>query len=162
MSTFNLRFLAADKDIYEGPCKSLVVPVYDGSYGILPGHAAMISTIVPGEIKAEIEDRYIEDFLRKKGVKDINIDSLKDESKEKIVVVVEQGVITVNNNDVIIAVDSAEFVNEIDLIRAQKAADLANEKLLIKQSKIENQLTQAALARALNRVKAKNRNSLNN
>lgn len=162
MSTFNLRFLAADKDIYEGPCKSLVVPIYDGLYGVQPGHAAMVSTIVPGEIKAEIDDEDLKKFFYKKGIKNIDIENIKDETKEKVVVVVEQGVITVNNDDVIIAVDSAEFVNEIDLVRAQKAFDLANEELLIKQSKIENQLTQAALARALNRVKAKNRNSINN
>ncbi len=155
MKTFNLKFLAADKFLYDGPCKGIVVPISDGEYGILPGHLAMLSTIVPGKIKALIDDEDIISFINKKGIKGFDIDSIKDEAGEKIIVVVEQGIVEVKGDNVIIAVDSAEFIPEIDLNRALRAEQKAKEKLLNKQSKVEYKLTQAAIARALNRIKAK-------
>ena len=156
MKTFNLKILAADRDLYEGPCSSLIIPVYDGEYGILPGHAAMISTIVPGVVKAQIDDKNLINFFSKRNIKNIDINDIKDKSKEKVLVVVEQGIVSVNEDNVTIAVDSAEFIPEIDINRAKRAQAIAKEELLKQQSKVEYKLTQAAIARALNRIKAKN------
>ncbi len=155
MKTFNLKILASDRYIYEGPCKSVVVPIYDGEYGILPGHSPMISIIVPGEVKAKISDDDFLLFVKKNNNKYNDLNSLKDQSGQNFLLVVEEGIVSVNNNDVTIAVDSAEFIPEIDINRALRDERLAKEELLQKQSQVEYKLTQASIARALNRIKAK-------
>lgn len=155
MKSFNLKILASDRYVYEGPCESVVVPIFDGEYGVMPNHSPMISTIVPGEVKAKIKDNDFLSFVNKHYKKSVNIDKLKDKSGQNFLIVVEEGIITVNNNDVTIAVDSAEFVPEIDINRALRDERLAKEELLKKQSQVEYKLTQASIARALNRIKAK-------
>lgn len=155
MKTFNLKILASNRDFYEGPCSSITVPIFDGEYGILPGHSSMISTIVPGTIKARIEDEDLLAFFNKKNIKNIDLESIKDESGEKIVIVVEQGIVTVKDDNITIAVDSAEFIPEIDINRALRAEVIAEEELRKKQSNVEHKLVMAAFSRALNRIKAK-------
>ena len=155
MKTFNLKILASNRDLYEGPCSGLTVPIYDGEYGVLPGHSSMLSTIVPGKVKAQIEDEDLIAFFNERNIKNIDLDSIKDDAGEKIVIVVEQGIITVKDNNVTIAVDSAEFIPEIDINRALKAQALAKEELLKKKSIVEYKLAMSAISRALNRIKSK-------
>ena len=47
MSTFQVSILAADRDFYEGPCESLVIPTLQGQYGILAHHRNLIAAVVP-------------------------------------------------------------------------------------------------------------------
>ena len=57
----------------------------------------------------------------------------------------------------LVLVDSAERPEEIDEARARREADQAREALLQKKSRQEHQVAQAALARALNRLRVKSR-----
>ena len=50
MSTFQVSILAADRDFYEGPCESLVIPTLQGQYGILAHHRNLIAAVVPGTL----------------------------------------------------------------------------------------------------------------
>lgn len=68
---------------------------------------------------------------------------------------VSAGMVKVENNEVLVLVDSAERPEEIDAARAQREADQAREALLQKRSRQEHQIAQAALARALNRLRVK-------
>ena len=63
--------------------------------------------------------------------------------------------IKIEDNDVLVLVDAAERPEDIDALRAQRAADEAREQLLQKKSREEYKLAQATLARALNRLRAK-------
>ncbi len=107
MSTFNLKILAADNHVYEGPCSYVKVPLTDGQYGILPGHSAMLSAIVPGVVVAKIDENSFLDFANKNNV---DITSIKNDN-DKYSFLVSQGIISVNKNDVVIAVSSAT-INE--------------------------------------------------
>ena len=49
MKQFPLRFLAADRVFYEGPCESLMVPLTDGLYGVQADHTDMMGAIIAGE-----------------------------------------------------------------------------------------------------------------
>ena len=49
MKQFSLRFLAADRVFYEGPCESLMVPLTDGLYGVQADHTDMMGAIIAGE-----------------------------------------------------------------------------------------------------------------
>lgn len=131
MSTFQVYILAADCAFYEGPCESLVVPTLQGQYGILPHHSNMIGAVIPGSMLYKIPDQPMQTAA------------------------VSAGMVKVENNEVLVLVDSAERPEEIDGNRAKRAADEAREVLLQKKSIQEYRFAQANLARAINRLRVK-------
>jgi F-type H+-transporting ATPase subunit epsilon len=68
---------------------------------------------------------------------------------------VSSGLIEVEDNHVILLIDSVERPEEIDENRARLAEDAAKEEILQKRSMQEYQLAQARLARATNRLRVK-------
>ena len=134
MNSFSLHILAAERNFYEGKCTSLVVPITDGSYGIMANHKNMVAAIVPG----------IMEYLPSEG--------------ERVAVCVSQGILIVADNDVKVLVDTVETPEEIDENRARAAAEQAKEAMLQKQSIQEYKSAQLRIAREMNRLKLKNRN----
>ena len=133
MDTFQVHILAADRTLYEGPCVSLTIPASDGERGILAHHASMMAAIVPGVLR------------------------FQPPGEEVQLAAVSPGMVKVENNEVLVLVDSAERPEEIDEVRARREADQAREAILQKKSRQEHQLAQATLARALNRLRVKGR-----
>lgn len=133
MDSFNLSVYSADKPFYEGECISLVIPVGDGQYGIQAHHMNMIAAVVTGEMT----------FTTPDGVTEI--------------AAVSEGLIKVEDNDVLILVDTAERPDEIDKIRAERDAAEAKEAILQKRTIMEYRDAHAKLARAINRLKVKGR-----
>ena len=134
MNSFSLHILAAERNFYEGESTSLVVPITDGSYGIMANHKNMVAAIVPG----------IMEYLPSEG--------------ERVVVCVSQGILIVADNDVKVLVDTVETPEEIDENRARAAAEQAKEAMLQKKSIQEYKSAQMRIAREMNRLKLKNRN----
>ncbi len=132
MSTFQLSILASDRLFYEGPCESLIIPGNEGSYGILANHSNMIAAIHPGKL------------------------SWKVPGEEFQIAAVSDGMVKVENNEVLILVDTAEHPEEIDINNARRVADAAREVMLQKRQIWEYRSAQAQLARALNRMKIRN------
>lgn len=135
MNTFKLTVLAADKPFFDGVCESLVVPTSDGDVGILAKHSNMIAAIVPGSIR-------------------ITSDEKTD------VAAVSEGIIKVENGEVLILVDTVERPEEIDVNRANRAIAEAKEAILQKKSIRDYYAAQARMTRAISRLKTKNYNSL--
>ena len=131
MDTFQVHILAADRTLYEGPCVSLTIPVSDGERGILAHHSSMMAAVVPGMLR------------------------FQPPGEEVQLAAVSPGMVKVENNEVLVLVDSAERPEEIDEARARREADEAREAILQKKSRQEYQLAQATLARALNRLRVK-------
>lgn len=129
MATFQVHILAADHTFYQGPCESLVIPTPQGQYGVLAHHSNMISAIVPGTLQYKLENQPFQQAA------------------------VSSGLIKVENNDVLILVDTAERPEDIDEKRAERAADKAKETMLQKRSIREYRSAQATLLRALSRLK---------
>ena len=132
METFQVHILAADKTFYEGPCVSLTVPTSDGEFGILAHHSSMIAAVQPGTLRYQPPE------------------------EEPRLAAISPGMVKVENNDVLVLVDSVERPEEIDIVRAQREIDEAKEILLQKRSRQEYQIAQATMARALNRIRVKN------
>ncbi len=132
MSSFNVFILAASHVFYEGPCESLVIPTSDGQYGILAGHSNTITAIVPGQMTYRIP------------------------GEETHIAAVSSGLVKIENNEVLVLVDSAEKPEEIDANRAKREADAAKEALLQKQSIREYHTAQVTLARQIARLRVKN------
>ena len=133
MEVFQVHILAADRNFYEGPCESLTISTSDGEQGILAHHSNMIAAVLPGILRYRVP------------------------GEPEQVAAVSPGMVKVESNDVLVLVDSAERPEEIDAARAMREADEAREALLQQRSRQEHQLAQAALARALNRLRVKDR-----
>lgn len=132
METFRVHILAADRTFYEGSCVSLTVPTSDGERGILAHHSSMIAAIKPGTLRYQAP------------------------GEEPVLAAISPGMVKVEDNDVLVLVDSIERPEEIDAARAQRELDEAQEILLQKRSKQEYQIAQGTMARALNRLRVKN------
>lgn len=132
MSSFNLSILAADCPFYDGPCESLIVPTLHGQYGIMAHHSNMISAVVPGTLL----------FRANPG-------------EEMQAAAVSDGLVKIEDNNVLVLVDTAEHPDEIDENRAKLAADNAKEEILQKRSIAEYRSAQAHLARAVSRLRVK-------
>ncbi len=136
MSTFELEVLAAEKTLYKGKSISLVVPTSDGQYGIQAMHRNMIAAVIPGMLKFTVPDG------------------------TETIAAVSEGLVKVEDNQVLLLVDTAELPEEIDINQAKLSAEQAKEALLQKKSMEEYRAAQAKMARALSRMKVKkNRNA---
>lgn len=134
MNEFTLSILAADKPFYEGSCTSIIVPTLQGQYGILAHHSNFIGAIVPGMLKFCYDDK---------------------EGSHEQICAVSAGLVKIEDNTVLVLVDSAEKPEEIDANRAMRALEQAKEEMLQKHSIREYYDAQTKIARAINRLKIK-------
>ncbi len=132
--TFQLEILASDRPFYVGPAEHLIFPAMDGLVGILPGHQSMVTVIMPGEM------RYLVDGTWHHAA-------------------ISEGFAEVRRDYVLVLGDAIELPEEIDAKRAAEAAERAKERLLHKQSIMQYYHTQAALNRAMNRLKISKRHN---
>ncbi len=132
MKTFKLEIVAIDKVFYRGDCEYLVFPDYDGEHGIMAGHEIMVATVQEGEIRYTVEG-------------------------EVRYAAVGKGFIEILGDRVILIADFVEKPEEIDIKRAQLAKERAEERLRVKEGEIEYVRSQAALARAMARLKVSGR-----
>lgn len=133
MSSFNLKLLAADKVFYEGPCEYINIPTIDGSFGILPHHINIVSAILAGKLTYRLADGNTYD------------------------VAVSEGLVKVEDNEVLVLVHTAERPEDIDKNRARRAKEEAERKLKMKLSKKEYHEARLGLMRALNRLNISNK-----
>lgn len=130
-STFYLEMVSPQNIFFTGMCRQVVLPGLDGSYGVLPGHEPMVTAITAGIVR------------------------FQDEEGRWHVCVASDGCVEVMSERVILLAASLERPEDIDQKRAEAAKQRAEERLRQKQSQREYYETQAALARALARLKAK-------
>ena len=50
-STFRWEVITPEAMTASGECEFLVVPAAGGQMGVLPGHAALVALVVPGELR---------------------------------------------------------------------------------------------------------------
>ncbi len=130
MATFYLKIISANRVFYEGQCHSLIVPAIDGERAVMAHHDSMIIAIKSGEMRMQKED-----------------------GGEWKVAVLGQGFCEFAHNRAVLLADTVETPDEIDKNRAQRAYERAQERMRQKQSIKEYHMTQAAMARALVRIK---------
>ena len=126
--SFHLEIIATDRIFYKGECEHLVVTAIDGLVGIMAGHEPVVTTLPTGELKYMVDGKWH-------------------------YAAISGGFIQVMPESSIILADNCELPEEIDIKRAQEARERAQERLRQKQSIKEYYQTQAALNRAMNRLK---------
>jgi len=126
--TLHVEVVTAERELYSGEATLVSAPGSEGQLGILPRHAAMLALLKEGELRIELND-----------------------AEEPIFV--SGGFLEVSDNRVIILADTAEHAEEIDEARAQEARRRAEESLAQATSNDERAQLQAALARAIQRLR---------
>ncbi|WP_342758250.1 ATP synthase F1 subunit epsilon [Kineothrix sedimenti] len=129
METYSLIVMAADKTFFDGHCASLIIPSLDGLVGIQAHHENMVIAVKEGEIRIKLEDG------------------------TEIEALVGIGFFKIINNRATLLVQTVERPEDIDIARAREAEERAMENLRQKQSLREYYHTQAALSRAMSRLK---------
>ncbi len=130
MSTFHLKVLAYDKTFYDGEAESIKLPALDGAIQFLAEHEPYIVGVTEGEMVVVTDTGQSMPAVCGSGFAEV----LADHSVE-------------------VLVDTVERPEEIDVRRAREAKERAEEELRQHQSTIEYHQSQAALSRALARLK---------
>ena len=125
-----LEIVTGERVVYTDDVDSVVAPGVEGELGILPHHAALMTTLVPGELRV------------KKG-------------GQEILMAVGGGFMEVLPHKVTILADTAERADEIDDARAEEARKRAQDRLAdaSKGEQIDVARAQAAMRRAVVRLK---------
>lgn len=126
--TFHLKIVASDKQFFDGDCETVIFPAIDGYHGILPRHEPMVTALTAGELKFRVEGEWR-------------------------LAAVSDGFVEILPDTVTILTDTCERPEDIDVKRAEEAAQRAEERLRQKESMREYTRTQAALSRAMARLK---------
>ena len=126
---FFLEIVTPEKTFFRDNVKQVIVATPDGRRGVLVNHIPMVLSIASDQIKIQKAD-----------------DSWLSAS-------IGSGFMEITRKNSIILVDSAEWPEEIDINRAREAKMRAEERLHKKLSHREYIQSQAALARALARLK---------
>lgn len=124
MAKLDVEIVTGERIVFhETDVDMVIAPGADGTLGILPKHAPLISTLAQGELRV------------KKGSREHSL-------------VVFGGFIEVTPDKVIILADSAERIEELDIARAEEARKRAEEAIRNRGEAVEIEEALAALRRA--------------
>ncbi len=126
-----VEVVTPERSVVKREIDSLVVPASEGYLGVLPGHAPLVTGLQIGVVYMKNEGR--EDTMAISG-----------------------GFMEVINDRVTIMPDTAETGTEIDVERARRARERAEERLEKRPEGLDVARAEAALQRALARLKAAN------
>jgi len=125
---FQLAVVAPDRSVVEESVVSVVLPGTEGYFGVLAGHAPVISALKPGLLE------YI------------------NASNERHFIAVSGGFAEVTGKRVTILADAAERAPDIDVSRAERALDQARKALRGEVTGVTSDEATAELDRAVNRL----------
>lgn len=132
MATFRLEIVTAERMIYSDDVDAVVAWGIEGQLGILPHHAPLMTILQPG------------DLMIRKG-------------RQEEYLAISGGFLEVRPDKVVILADACERTDEIDIARAEEAKRRAQEILKAAPISVETASAEAALRRALARLKVAER-----
>src|ERR1035437_7529292 len=127
--TIAVDILTPERRVLQAQADSVIVPAVEGELGILAGHTPLVAQLQPGEIRLRTAD-------------------------DTQIFAVSGGFVEVQNNHVVILAETAEMPREIDLERARQAAERAKSVLRSSAPNVDFAQAEAALRRALARLRA--------
>lgn len=134
-STFYLEIISSDRQFFVGNAEMIIFPAIDGQIGVLPKHEPMVTSLKTGEMKFMVDGQWH-------------------------YAAVSDGFVEIMPDHVILLADTVERPDEIDVNRANEAKIRAEEKLRQQQSIVEHYHAQAALAKAMTRLKVTSRHEI--
>jgi F-type H+-transporting ATPase subunit epsilon len=128
--TFGLQVMSINGVFFDGRACSITLPCVDGEMGIQPYHEEMWVAIYTGEIR------------------------ITKPNGEVVVGVCGNGSVQFANNRCLVLADTMERPEDVAVNRAKEALQIAKERMRQRNSIAEYKMSQAAMARALSRLKA--------
>lgn len=117
-----LEIVTAERVLFEGEVDVVVAPGGEGQLGVLPNHAAVMTTLQRGELRYRIggeEHHYI----------------------------IHGGFMDIRGDQVVVLADAAEHVDEIDEARAEEAVQRAQERIASRSDDVNLERALASLRR---------------
>src|SRR5215469_4112263 len=127
-ATMHIEVVTAERELYSGEANELIAPGTEGELGILPRHAALLTTLKPGALRIKLNG-----------------------AEEPLFV--SGGFLEVSNNQATVLADTAEHAEEIDQARAEEARRRAQERLAQTTTDTERAELLGALERAMQRLR---------
>lgn len=128
MATLHLRVMTVDRCFYDDDVDRIIIRTTQGDVGILPNHVPYIAAIGIGCLT-----------IFKEG--------------EKRVSAVAGGFVEVSRDQTVVLARTCEWADEIDVYRAREAAERARAAIRQRESSREQDLAQAKLKKAVNRIR---------
>lgn len=128
--TMHCDIVSAEKQIFSGMVELLVAHAALGDIGIAPGHAPLLTELVPGPVRCVMRDGKEEVFY------------------------VSGGYLEVSNNIVTVLADAALRAGDVDEAAAQKAIEDAQKAIANKDAELEYSRAAAQLAEAVAQLRA--------
>jgi F-type H+-transporting ATPase subunit epsilon len=122
-----LEIVTAERVLFEGEVDAVVAPGGEGQLGVLPHHAAVMTTLQAGELRYRVggeENHYV----------------------------IHGGFMDVRGDQVVVLADAAEHVDEIDVARAEEAIQRAQERIAARGEDMNLERALASLRRGQIRV----------
>ncbi len=132
MNTFNLEIITPTRILDEGEVSYVRCPGLDGSFGVMKNHREGIIALGVGEIKVDRHGKV--EWMATSG-----------------------GFVEITNEKVQMLLESVEKSKEIDTSRAESALNRAKKRQSNRDENIDGARRDAALLRALNRLKVSSR-----
>ena len=128
MSRMNLNVVTAERETFSGSVDYVTAPGADGELTVLPSHAALMTTLVPGEMRFATDDG-------------------------EQAIFVTGGFMEVLADNVTVLADAAEREDEIDAARAEEAVRRAEERIATHGDDLDMERALASLRRAQIRLR---------
>ena len=122
MSTIHVEIVSAEREIFSGDVEIVFAPARLGEVGILPGHAAMLTPLRPGEVRVQLVGGEQQAFY------------------------VSGGMLEVQPKVVTVLSDTAIRAHDLDEAAVMKAKQEAEDALANRSDKLDFTKAQAELA----------------
>jgi F-type H+-transporting ATPase subunit epsilon len=123
-----LKIITPERIVLEQPVEEVTATAIDGEFSVLPQHEPLVSAL------------------------GIDVLRYKTDGHDYFVSIIG-GMLEVSNNVVTVLSDSAELDTEIDVARAHQARDRVQAEQIQRTDKLDVQLREMALSRAMTRLK---------
>lgn len=128
--TVRVDVVSAEKEIYSGLAKLVTATGNYGELGVTPGHAPLLTSLKPGEVRL-----------------------IKDNDEEEVFYI-SGGMLEVQPHHVTVLADEAERADNLDEAAAEKARERAKEALEKREGDFDYSKAAAELARAAAQIAA--------
>ncbi|HMM78143.1 MAG TPA: F0F1 ATP synthase subunit epsilon [Gammaproteobacteria bacterium] len=121
-NTIRVDIVSAEREIFAGEAEAVFAPAQLGEVGIMPGHAAMLAQLRPGEVRVQLKGGEQQAFY------------------------VSGGMLEVQPRNVTVLSDTAVRAHDLDEAAVLKAKQEAEDALKDRSGKIDFAKAQAELA----------------
>jgi len=128
--TIHVDIVSAESEIFSGLAEMVFAPAVMGEVGILPGHAPLVTTLKPGEVRVRLPGGEEQSFY------------------------VSSGMLEIQPHVVTVLSDTAQRAGDLDEAAALEAKDRAERMLADRSADIDEAQARAELAQAAAQLQA--------